>query len=316
MLPLSKVFGGDNPADLMTKNVGIDLAIKHMTTMGIRFEQGRSDATAKLHSLEEDCWEHLDNGDWRKHSMRSRRELITPCGEEGQGGPARPHDLCSVRVTSGIAGDGTRFFVQDNWRLPGQAHRELEESWIGYTDFKLKATASTRTSTGSTSASTFSGTSGNAGTRSSTFSPTSSDGRRSILTSGSRDAELRDNKKFGVEPALTTKPTGSASNPCDAPLAFIKGRGGVFGSPPVYTSTGSPPSCERALARRDAAPGDDQTRPERGSRNNVLLFPGFAALFGPLFGFVHGSAAVILKHQLLLAEILRSTRRATTVTDT
>ena len=37
MLPLSKVFGGDNPADLMTKNVGIELAIKHMATMGIRF---------------------------------------------------------------------------------------------------------------------------------------------------------------------------------------------------------------------------------------------------------------------------------------
>ena len=70
MLPLSKVFGGDNPADLMTKNVGIDLAIKHMTTMGIRFEQGRSDATAKLHSLEEDSWEQLSTGDWRKPSTR------------------------------------------------------------------------------------------------------------------------------------------------------------------------------------------------------------------------------------------------------
>ena len=35
MLPLEKVYGGDNPADLMAKNVGIELAKKHMKTMGI-----------------------------------------------------------------------------------------------------------------------------------------------------------------------------------------------------------------------------------------------------------------------------------------
>ena len=53
MLPISKVDGGDDPADLMTKNVGIAFAIKHMTTMGIRFADSRSDAAAKLHILEE-----------------------------------------------------------------------------------------------------------------------------------------------------------------------------------------------------------------------------------------------------------------------
>jgi hypothetical protein len=46
MMPIGKVFGGDNPADLMTKNVGIDLAIKHMRAMGIRFAEGRSGAAA------------------------------------------------------------------------------------------------------------------------------------------------------------------------------------------------------------------------------------------------------------------------------
>ena len=49
MLPLQKVSGGDNPADLMTKNVGIDLAIKHMAAMGIGFEGGRASSTAQLH---------------------------------------------------------------------------------------------------------------------------------------------------------------------------------------------------------------------------------------------------------------------------
>ena len=61
MLPLEKVAGGDNPADLMTKNVGIDLAIKHMTCMGIRFGDGRAEAAAKLHCVApgEDSWKSV-----------------------------------------------------------------------------------------------------------------------------------------------------------------------------------------------------------------------------------------------------------------
>ena len=53
MRPIGKVDGGENPADLMTKNVGIEFAKKHMKKMGIRFADGRSDAAAKLHLLEE-----------------------------------------------------------------------------------------------------------------------------------------------------------------------------------------------------------------------------------------------------------------------
>ena len=49
MLPISKADGGDNPADLMTKNVGVELAKKHMKAMGIRFVDGRSRAAVKLH---------------------------------------------------------------------------------------------------------------------------------------------------------------------------------------------------------------------------------------------------------------------------
>ena len=53
MLPISNVDGGDNPADPMTKTVGIGLAKKHMKTIGIRFAEGRSEAVAKLHSIVE-----------------------------------------------------------------------------------------------------------------------------------------------------------------------------------------------------------------------------------------------------------------------
>ena len=51
MLPLSKVAGGNHPADLMTKNVSIELVQQHMDIMGIRFAEGRSGATAQLHDI-------------------------------------------------------------------------------------------------------------------------------------------------------------------------------------------------------------------------------------------------------------------------
>ena len=55
MFPIGKVDGGDNPANLMTKNVGIELAKKHtgMKTMGIRFAEGRFGAAAKPHNIAE-----------------------------------------------------------------------------------------------------------------------------------------------------------------------------------------------------------------------------------------------------------------------
>ena len=57
MLSISKVDGGDNPADLTTKHVGTALAMKHMTAMGIRFADGRSEAAVKLHHVEiKDEW--------------------------------------------------------------------------------------------------------------------------------------------------------------------------------------------------------------------------------------------------------------------
>ena len=63
MLPIGKVDGDENPADSMTKNVGMELAKKHMKKMGIRFADGRSDAASKLHLLKEkDCWKIDQNG--------------------------------------------------------------------------------------------------------------------------------------------------------------------------------------------------------------------------------------------------------------
>ena len=52
MLPLSKVLGTENPADLMTKNVAQALVIKYMETMRIKFSEGRAKAAAQLHATD------------------------------------------------------------------------------------------------------------------------------------------------------------------------------------------------------------------------------------------------------------------------
>ena len=143
MMPIGKVFGGDNPADLMTKNVGIDLAIKHMRAMGIRFAEGRSGAAAKLHMLGPvDTWnieKHGTNLNMVKTHSVLRRELFAPSGEEDY--PVHNGDLEAVRVTAGVTESGKIFEIEDNWRRPGRSSRALAESWTGHTSFTVRASA-------------------------------------------------------------------------------------------------------------------------------------------------------------------------------
>ena len=82
MLPISKVDGGDNPADLMTKNVGIALAMKHMTAMGIRFADGRSESAVMLHRVEiKDEWKVELSGTYlnvmKKHKVPRTRLYVS-----------------------------------------------------------------------------------------------------------------------------------------------------------------------------------------------------------------------------------------------
>ena len=143
MLPIAKVAGGDNPADLMTKNVGIELAIKHMRTMGIRFAEGRSDAAAQLHNIEvEDEWKIEGEGNMLeviKVHNESRDVLYSPSGEEDY--PFHNHDLESVRITRGVTSSGKIFEIEDNWKRPGRSSRSLGEKWTGSTHFRVKASA-------------------------------------------------------------------------------------------------------------------------------------------------------------------------------
>ena len=144
MMPITKVPGGDNPADLMTKNVGIELAKKHMKVMGIRFEEGRSKAAAKLHHMDEKAndWSVKVEGTQLnivKIHKGPRRTLYSPSGEDQY--PIHSRDLEAVRITYGTTASGKIFEIEDNWKRPGRSERNLEEEWTGYTVFKVKPSA-------------------------------------------------------------------------------------------------------------------------------------------------------------------------------
>ena len=85
MLPIGKVDGGENPADLMTKNVGIEFAKKHMEKMGIRFAEGRSEAAVQFHILEQkdSCKieKHGTNLNMVKTHSVLRKEPLSPAGK-------------------------------------------------------------------------------------------------------------------------------------------------------------------------------------------------------------------------------------------
>ena len=133
-MPLENVPGGDNPEDLMTNNVSFELAIKHMRAAGIRFEEGRAASASQLHNIgPEDVWIRADDDKKpeqptaAKVQSRSRRELFTPSGNEDYACPGRLGNLAALRRTIGQTKSGKHFEIEDNWRRPDRAHRELEE---------------------------------------------------------------------------------------------------------------------------------------------------------------------------------------------
>ena len=127
----------------MTKNVGIALAIQHMSAMGIRFADGRSDAAVKLHLLEEKDERRVDLEGTHMKATKTHRVarsgLYLPGGEEDY--PIHSSRFEATRITSGVTESGKTFEIEDNWRRPGRGLRELGEGWTGSTTFTVKASA-------------------------------------------------------------------------------------------------------------------------------------------------------------------------------
>ena len=153
-IPLYKVSGELNPADMMTKHIGSAKIDKNTTTMEMGFPEGRSGKAAQLHSIEiheavknwnelrktghekrggDDWISRGDKGCWHRRHCTPRVSLFTPY--KVARGPASRIPLSHVRFTRGVTESGQAFEFHDDWTVPEQKHRVLEEPWVGYTIF-------------------------------------------------------------------------------------------------------------------------------------------------------------------------------------
>ena len=162
IVPLVKIPGEDNSADLMTKHLANKVILKHMKQLNMTHKEGRSETAAKLHSVEQtstrprgrssdpaipaaaapprsepDFWaEKGEHGRWVRVHTTPRRAHFNPW--DVPNGPGRKTRLKPVRLTRGTFEEGSTFEEKDHWQ-----HRQREdrrEEWIGSTLFLVDKT--------------------------------------------------------------------------------------------------------------------------------------------------------------------------------
>jgi hypothetical protein len=163
ILPVSKVPGEENPADLMTKHLGAAKVQKNVVAMNMRFLGGRADKAAQLHHIDTrggngggngrqlwnficdrfndkkggDKWrERGGDGIWSRVHTKPRRSLFTPY--KVAKGPSKSESLSVIRFTKGVTQSGREFEFHDNWHESRNAHRMLDEQWVGFTVFVVE----------------------------------------------------------------------------------------------------------------------------------------------------------------------------------
>ena len=153
-IPLQKVAGELNPADMMTKHLGAAKIDQNIKTMRMKFEEGRSSKAAKLHSVgvrkAKTLWSIIKNtgharrggdnwrkrgegGVWHRDHTTPRLSLFTPY--KVARGPPGKKSLNHVRFTYGVTERGRCFEFHDDWTLPERRHKLMEEPWVGFTVF-------------------------------------------------------------------------------------------------------------------------------------------------------------------------------------
>ena len=143
ILPLQKVLGTSNVADLMAKHLGETDICKYIQMLDMEFTSGRSAAAAQLHELRPgkvpgDSWDEVGKrGRWRRHHSTWRRALFTPM--KVANGPSHGSDLCSRRITEGVRRDGSKFKIVDSWKDGRSSHRLLPFEWIGHSTFIMNS---------------------------------------------------------------------------------------------------------------------------------------------------------------------------------
>lgn len=141
-LDVAKVWGKENPADLMTKHLPASEMLDHLEKLSIKTDVTRAGIAPQLNGINEsseDCWKEERNGKdgavIRNH-FKYRRELFTPIRVAGAP-PAKA--LTAVRITRGQFDNGQEFCRRDNWTTRTTAHLKLERPWTGSTMFVLKS---------------------------------------------------------------------------------------------------------------------------------------------------------------------------------
>ena len=154
-MPLLKVHGPENSADLMTKHLGFEMIKKHIARMSLVFREGRAVKAVELQAIDNsrkdmlamrdryterqgsDSWlSRGANNRWVRLHGAPRRSLFTPCRVAR--GPSHPDELKTVRVTEGVDINGLHFKETDDWRAPGRAHLVREQPWTGTTTFTAR----------------------------------------------------------------------------------------------------------------------------------------------------------------------------------
>ena len=136
ILPLSKICGKVNPADLMTKHLDSAMAEAHLQYLKLEFRDGRAETAAKLYmATEGDKWiERGEAGRWTRQHKSWRSSLFTPY-KVAHGPSTSNKSMGVIRRTIGTYKDGSKLDVTDNWTSPNHAHRTLRMPWQGITVF-------------------------------------------------------------------------------------------------------------------------------------------------------------------------------------
>ena len=160
ILPVAKVPGEENPADLMTKHLGAAKIAMNIKTLSMRMVDGRAGKAAQLHQLASHghvLWDAMsdrltdkrggDNwkskgeaGIWHRIHTKPRRALFTPF--KVAKGPASNENLSVIRFTKGVSQSGHKFEFHDKWQESRNSHRLLDELWVGCTTFVVEDRAS------------------------------------------------------------------------------------------------------------------------------------------------------------------------------
>ncbi len=146
---VQKVWGKENPADLLTKHLPAGEVQKHLEALCIITSDDRAKSAPKLaiatqrqhndhhddDNNDNDYWQKAEGEVMRFHK-KPRRTLFTPL-RVTEAPPAR--SLTPARVTEGRFVDtGKEFRVTDTWTSRASAHRQLERRWTGTTTFLLR----------------------------------------------------------------------------------------------------------------------------------------------------------------------------------